>query len=382
MTERQNITPGIRTRLFVFGGLAVAAGYLVFSWEPFSEDGGASNAFPRGAEGGPIDPQFEKISARVARLELPSFFLGAEGSTLTSANLTRTHAIIREHISWMDAIITEYEYSMMTDGNQSVYELKVLKESRNELLHLVDEIEDSDSQLNRAIQVLEETKRAGTEDARLASLTRELFRNEDLRHVFSTQGNLKNFYVAAHKISLLQEHGIVWVGGAPRNIDEVWGVRFTSDDEKNIPRRTARAMYEFFKDNWNANLVTTEGHTGNLDRPTSYGGHKSAGHRFGYAFDVDCLHAETPQDVYNVLKASNAYYEVRYEVNNESERRRMIHGVITCAVKDGMSYDRAMYLAESRIRAFSNVTGGHFHVESTGRLGISINPDGPSPRIA
>ena len=377
--------PSPHTRLFsrtLMLGFAGTAIWFALTHTPFSEGetwySGASST------GGPPETPPETDLEKVARERMPwsfipDFFEDVEGAALSASSLSEMEHVITSHITWMDQVIAEYEHLMMTDGEYSIKELERLKAARTELLYLLSDTRDQESELNEAIRSFDRALSGGADPEWVAAQCRMLMQDPKFAHVSSFSEGLKEFYMAAHKISLLEERGIVWVDGVTRPIDDVYGIDFTSSKETQIPRRTARAMFEFFQDNPNADLVVTEGHTGDPSNPTSYKGHKSAGHRFGYSFDVDFQSGETHKNIYDVLKngEDDPTYDVRYEVKTAAERGRVIAGVVKCAMEDGMSREEAQAFAERNIKAFPQVTGGHFHVEATGRIGSTIDPRGP-----
>lgn len=381
-------------------------GYSIVNYDPsYSNEHGLQLAGMSSPDLYPEQATLAVVDERIERLNIPASILSENGPGLTVGDIDRLAAELHRHDVWIQQVIDEYKWSMTTDSDaeQKYHTLLKAQAELKETLASIDEhrttlleIAELEAQTTAAVQTTDAEHELKTErDTRRALISQQgrdfvsrridsLIEELRIKHLRDVRGNLTEIYSAAHAISLLEERSLVFAGGVVKPIDSVYGIDFTGSDETKLPRRTARSVYEFFQDNPGMRMVVTEGHTGDPSRPVSYNIEaRSAGHKYGYAFDVDFLYAETPKDVYTVLRNSEGdpRYVVEYHVKTAAECERVRAGVIKAALEDNKTLAEAQQLA-GQVKNYGWVTGGHMHVVSTGKLGQPLDPNGPSILLA
>ncbi len=369
-----------RNKVLLFGGaLVLGAAFLCFNVD--SADAFEVEEYPK------VSP-YPEVDKRIADLDIPESIVRELGPALTVEDIARITAQLKEHQEWVDKVVDEYKWVMTTDSS-GVEQYKKLLQAQAELNETLADLKAQSAELAKIEKLRLQLLGAGAElpviNARIDGLLEHL-KIDHLRHV---KGNLAEVYTAAHQLSLVGTHGNVWVDGAARSIAEIFGVRFANADEVQIPRRASRAFYEFYqtmRDTTGQDPIIVEGHTGDLDRPTS-GKHESYEHKVGTAADiVPADFSMTDDKVYQILMDSkdNPYYRIKYEPGSSGEVTAFINTFSSQAVADGhfKTEAEARKWFTEHLGHYKFTSGRHFHVVALGGLGHDIDPNGPAKVIA
>jgi hypothetical protein len=356
--------------LAAFGVVALAA---LFAFDMEAHAGGV-------AEG--LSP-FDEVNERILRLKLPESLLAVLDAPLSVGDLEKTADILRAHDAWMQDVLEEYRWTMLYDDtDKAVYE-QLLK-AHEELQATLADIDAKKIELAKIDALEEKLLRAGVEPEVVRFRIDGLLEHHKIAHLREVRENLTQLYTAAHQMSYLQTHGYVWVGGVAKPIEEVFGIKFAQSDETQVPRRPARAFFEFFKvmnkeTGWYP--LVTEGHTGDPERPTS-GQHESQAHKDGRALDIIPRGAPMePEKVYRTLIGSkgNEYFKILYEPGSQARAQALIAEWSRRATEEGhfKSLSEAETWFKSHIGHGKYTTGEHFHVVGETGLGKYVDPEGP-----
>jgi len=357
-----------------FTALSVAALATVFF--AFDTDAHAG-AVPEG-----LSP-FDEVNDRIARLKLPESLLAALGTPLSVSDLEKTAEILKAHEVWMQTVLEEYRWTMRYDAADEV-KYDQLTRAHKELQATLADIEAHKVELAEIEALERKLLPAGADPEALRLRIDGLLESMQFAHLREVRENLTQIYTAAHQVSYLQTHGYVWVGGVAKPIEEVFGIKFAQSNEAEVPRRPVRAFFEFFRvmnreTGWYP--LVTEGHTGDLDNPTS-GKHESIEHKDGRALDIIPKEAAmTPDKVYKLLLASrdNEYFRILYEPGTQARALALIDEWSARATKEGHfdSQSEAKTWFMKHIGHGKYTTGEHFHIVGKAGLGVAIDPNGP-----
>lgn len=326
---------------------------------------------------------FDEVNDRIARLGIPESLLAALGAPLTVGDLEKTAEILRTHDAWMRAVLDEYRWTMLYDAaDRARYDQ--LKLAHEELQATLADIEAHKAELAKIEALEAKLLRAGTPPEVIRLRIDGLLEQHKLAHLREVRENLTQIYTAAHQVAYLETHGYVWVGGVAKPIEEVYGITFAQSDETKVPRRPARAFFEFFKvmnkeTGWYP--LVTEGHTGDPDRPTS-GQHESQAHKDGRALDIIPRGAPMePEKVYKTLIGAkgNEYFKILYEPGTQARAHVLIKEWAQRATREGHfeTLSEAEAWFKSHIGHGKYTTGEHFHVVGQTGLGQYVDPEGP-----
>lgn len=400
-----------KNRKWLVGSALVGAALLWFSID--SADAFEVEKYPK------VSP-YPEVDKRIAGLDIPESIVHKYGPVLTIEDINRISAELRAHQEWVDKVVDEYKWVMTTDSG-GVEQYKKLLQAQVELKETLADLQAQSAEIAKiaALQeklvqpiefqpsgnpYLDENRKHILIDQQNAAKARidKLLEGLGIDHLRDVKGNMTEVYTAAHQLSLVGTHGNVWVDGASRPFSSVFGVEFFQSNEDQIPRRPARAFFEFrnvMRETTGWDPMITEGHTGDPNNATSYKGHVSLEHKTGEAADI-IPHGATVSDdgAYKLLMGSkgNEYFRIKFEPGSEAEVQRLINQFSERAVKEGK------FLDEQSARAWfskhidhypgrfdpvtqkqiSGTTGLHFHVVALGGLGHDIDPNGPAKVIA
>lgn len=346
-------------------------------------------------EASPRVSPYPEVDKRIAQVDIPKSVLAADGPMLTVPDIERTATELRRHEAWVQQVIEEYKWVMTTDPAAKEYYQK-LCEAQAELHETLAAVDAKEGELREIFALQEKLIRAGADRDFVAARIDMLLEQKHISHLREVRANLAQVYTAAHQMSFLGTNGYVWVDGAPKSIADIFGFDFLQDNERNIPRRPARAFYEFFRvmnkeTGWYP--LFTEGHTGDAAHPTSYSGHVSSEHKTGVAADIIPRSGSITDDgAYRILMGGkdNEYFRIRFEPGSDAAAKRLIDSFSARAVQDGhfktveaahawfhdrISHSSAVF--DEHGRQVKGTTGQHFHVVGLGGLGAPLDPNGP-----
>jgi hypothetical protein len=366
-----------KAKYALIGGALLLA--VAFSFD--ADEAVASEPVPK------VSP-YPEVDKRIADLDFPESILEKYGPHLSVEDMVKLEQELRTHKEWVDKVVDEYKWVMTTDSS-GVEQYQKLLQAQAELEETLADLKAQSAGLAKIEKLRLQLLGAGAElpviNARIDGLLEHL----KIDHLRDVKGNMTEVYTAAHQLSLVGTHGNVWVDGAARSFTEVFGVRFANADEVQIPRRASRAFYEFYqtmRDATGQDPIIVEGHTGDLDRPTS-GKHESYEHKVGTAADiVPADFSMTDDKVYKILMESkdNPYYRIKYEPGSSGEVTAFIDTFSSQAVTDGHfeTEAEARKWFTSHLGHYTFTSGRHFHVVALGGLGHDIDPNGPAKVIA